>query len=130
MEQDPESKRNGYSSHSYLETLDIGLLPIYNSKLFMQDNGPIHTARIFRTYFNNNRVYYLVSWPPYSPDMNPIKHLWPWLKQLIYKLAPDINSITNKDRQVDRSIEVLPMAWSKIPLKTVEGCLKSMRSWL
>jgi len=130
MERDPESKCNSYSSYSYLKTLDIGLLPIYNSELFIQDNAPIYTARIVRTYFDNNRVHCLVGWPLYSLDMNPIEHLWPRLKESIYKLAPDINSITNKDWQVDRLIEVLPMAWSQIPLKTVEGCLKSMRSRL
>jgi len=76
----------------------------------MQDNAPIHTARIVRTYFDNNGVHCLVGWPPYSADMNPIEHLWLRLKELIYKLAPDINLITNKDWQVDRLIEVLPMA--------------------
>ena len=75
MERDPESKRNGYSAVSYMDALEDGLLPMYNGELFMQDNAPIHTAHVVRAWFNNNGVHCLVSWPPYSPDLNPIEHL-------------------------------------------------------
>jgi len=42
MERDSESKKNGYTSASYLDTLYWGLIPVYHGELFQQDNAPIH----------------------------------------------------------------------------------------
>jgi len=42
--------------------------------------------------------------------LNPIEHLWLWLKELIYKLDPVLDLITNKYTQRYRLIEVLPKA--------------------
>ena len=52
MERNAESKKNGYTAASYLNTLYQGLLPIYNNKLYMQDNAPIHTAHVVRAWSN------------------------------------------------------------------------------
>jgi hypothetical protein len=42
MERDPNAPRGGYSSKSYIETLQKGLLPHYRrSQLFMQDNARV-----------------------------------------------------------------------------------------
>jgi len=127
MERDPTSRKNGYTLASYLDTLYWGLLPMYDNELFMQDNAPIHTADVVRAWFNNEGINTLIGWPPYSPDLNPIEHLWPQLKELIYKLNPELDSITNKDAERYRLIEVLPKAYEQMPVKTVEACLKSMR---
>jgi transposase len=32
-------------------------------------------------------------WPPYSPDLNPIEHAWLKLKELIYKLDPELATL-------------------------------------
>jgi len=56
--------------------------------------------------------------------------MWLQLKELIYKLNPKLNLITNKDTQTKRLIEVLLRAWSQIPVETVEACLNSIRSRL
>ena len=32
-------------------------------------------------------------WPPYSPDLKPIEHVWPPLKEGVYVVAPDIENL-------------------------------------
>lgn len=65
-------------------------------------------------------------WPPYSPDMNAIEHVWWHLKKQVYILAPHLDAITNKDRQKDVLIDVLPRAWKAIPRRIVVNVIKSM----
>ena len=42
---------------------------------FLQDNAPMHKAKIVSTWFHNKGVSVL-DFPPYSPDLNPIENLW------------------------------------------------------
>ena len=130
MERDEESKKNSYTAQSYLQTLYWGLLPVHKNNLFMQDNAPIHTAYAMTAWFNCEGIRYLISWPLYSPDLNLIEHLWLRLKELVYKLDPELNSITNKDAQRLRLCKVLPKAWEQILAETVQGYLDSIKSRL
>ena len=42
---------------------------------FFQDNALPHTARLTRDFLANNNVNAL-PFPAYSPDCNPIEHMW------------------------------------------------------
>jgi hypothetical protein len=130
MERDPISPKGGYSSISYTNALSEGLLPIYNGETFMQDNAPVHTSRHSINWLGTEGVYVLPNWPPYSPDLNPIEHLWPRLKEKVYQLHLYILDITNKEAQQDALTEHLPEAWESIALDVVQGCLNSMRNRL
>jgi hypothetical protein len=46
MRRDETSQRGGYSTLSYLDTLEEGLVPVYTGEVFMQDNAPIHTSNL------------------------------------------------------------------------------------
>ena len=43
--------------------------------IFQQDNDPKHTSCVASNWFEEKRIKKL-SWPPSSPDMNIIEHVW------------------------------------------------------
>ena len=92
----------------------------------MQDNAPIHTAGHTLDWFDQIGVYVYPNWPPYSPDMNPIEHVWIHLKQAIYDIRPDLDAIQNKTQQRETLLEVLPLAWKAIKPDIFKGVLESM----
>ena len=94
MDRDFESKKHGYSARSYIEVLDAEVEPIFEELdegyLFMQDNASIHTAHTVRDWFAAQGITTITDWPPSSPDLNPIKHIWWHLKVRVYEMFPEV----------------------------------------
>ena len=49
----------------------------------------MHTAHIIQDWLVENSVWYL-SYPAKSSDLNTIKYFWLKLKELLYKLYPEL----------------------------------------
>ena len=115
MERDPRAPRNGYSARSYIWALEEGLLPVLDEDtIYQMDNAPIHTSHETTEWLEIMGIE-VIDWPPYSPDLNPIEHLWWALKQKICELHPELEG--QGGGQVDRDlfIKAAQEAWQALP---------------
>jgi len=91
----------------------------------MYDNAPIHTANKVRDWFIEMGIP-VADHPPFSPDMNLIKHLWFHLKKIVqqqYLELANIGSGEDAKRALERA---LVEAWQLIPDKIFMAVLESM----
>jgi len=55
---------------------------------FQQDNAPCHKARINSNWFlEHDNEFTVLKWPPHSPDLNPIEHLWDVVEPKIHQVT-------------------------------------------
>ena len=45
--------------------------------IFIQDNAPSHASKYSTAWFKDDRI---MTWPPPSPNLNPIENLWDFLR--------------------------------------------------
>jgi hypothetical protein len=91
IRRDLSAKKQGFTTRSYLQVSKDDLLPIIlETDIYQQAGARIHTSKAAKAWFRRNSIEWLEDWPPYSPDLDPIEHLWPLLKEKLYELYPDI----------------------------------------
>ena len=93
--------------------------------IFLHDNAPIHTAHEVGDYLQET-TYNVMSWPSYSPDLNPIEHCWRLLKLNAHIVAPQLPQMTNVEAAQDLLQDILPNAWNKIPQVHLDSLIRSM----
>ncbi|ORD97419.1 TCB2 [Hepatospora eriocheir] len=50
--------------------------------ILQQDNDPKHTSNVVKDWLDEKNIDVL-PWPPQSPDMNPIEHIWAYMKMCL-----------------------------------------------
>ena len=86
--------------------------------IFQQDNDPKHTSGLATRWFNDNDII-VMKWPAQSPDLNPIEHLWHYLKKklLEYEVPP---------KGIHELWERIEKEWNEIPAETCQKLIESM----
>ena len=102
MTRDSSAARTGYTAWSYTQALKEGLRDQYRpSEWFMQDNAPIHTAQLSQEWLEVHGVA-TINWPPYSPDLNPIEHMWWALKRKLHEIHLEFDTIGSSIEEWER----------------------------
>lgn len=111
------------NQHQYIEVLENHMLPsarniagLRNRFVFQHDNAPCHKAMRVGEYLATHNVRVL-DWPPQSPDLNPIEHLWEILFRKVQGLKPG---------NANELWDVLVSSWNDISPDVVQTLVESM----
>ena len=104
--------------------IDIVLQPVVvpfvrqHNVIFQQDNARCHVARRAMDYLRQNNVDTL-PWPPYSPDLSPIEHVWDMLDRRI-RTRP------NPPETLPALHQALLEEWQNIPMAQINRLVNFM----
>ncbi len=98
---------------------------VYSSSdgYFQQDNAPCYKAQIISDWFLEHDEFTLLKWPPQSPDLNPIEHLWDVVEREI--CITDVQP-TNLQQLHDAIMSI----WTKISEECFQHLVESMPQWI
>ena len=86
--------------------------------IFQHDNDPKHTCKRVKKWLEKEKIQVL-DWPAQSPDLNPIEHLWHYLKSKVR----EYNEPPRGEEEHWRRIEE---QWNKIPKEKCQRLIASM----
>jgi len=80
----------------------------------------VHTAKIAQDFLLSSKVERL-SWPPQSPDLNPIEELWSIVESGLRKRKPEASNIQELEKMIIKE-------WKSIPKEIYRKLINSMPS--
>src|SRR5216684_1114324 len=86
--------------------------------IFQQDKDPKHTSKKAKKWMEDHNIS-LLDWPPQSPDLNPIEHLWKHIKSELTKYA-------TQPKGVWEIWERVAEVWDKIRPEVCQNLIESM----
>ncbi|CAH1956399.1 unnamed protein product [Acanthoscelides obtectus] len=114
--------RGNMNAQRYIhEVLEPHLSPYLDTladPTFQQDNARPHVARVTIDFFQHNDVT-LLPWPPRSPDLSPIEHVWDMMGRRLLNLQ-------RPPQTLEALREELVVAWNEIPQDDIDHLIRSM----
>ncbi len=87
---------------------------------FQQDNAPCHKAQIMSDWFlEYDNEFTLLKWPPQSPDLNPIEHLWGVVER-------EIRIMDVQPTNLQQLRDAIMSIWTKISEECFQNLVESM----
>jgi len=86
--------------------------------LFQEDNAPVYTARVARSFLKSSNIE-LLPWPAQSPDINPIENIWSHIEVRIRQRDSQPSSVAQLEQWVKEE-------WDAVPVKYYRNLIKSM----
>lgn len=87
---------------------------------FQQDNAPIHNARVVKSWIQSEDVE-LLTWPPYSPDLNIMENAWGRLSRKVYEGGRQFETVEDLKAGIQE-------AWCAISLNYLKSLYDSMKN--
>jgi transposase len=86
--------------------------------IFQQDNDPKHRSKSVQQWITD-QSFEVLEWPPQSPDLNPIEHLWSHLKR-------QLNTYESVPKGMLELWERVECEWNKIDPEVCMNLIKTM----
>ena len=111
------------NSNEYISNILERFLPFWKRfkrkhRTFMQDNAPCHKAKNTISWFGKKRIP-LLTWPPQSPDINPIENVWELLMTNVRKKQP-------QPRNLAELRNYLIEKWGKLSVQQINKLIESL----
>jgi transposase len=81
----------------------------------VEDGAAAHRAKANYLFWVHVIHLFREEWPPHSPDLNPIKKIWSWIKQRI-PFTTDHDTLEKYWHQ----------AWNDLPQEVIQHCIERM----
>ena len=114
--------RGNMTAARYIDdVLEPGLLPYIEelqNALFQQDNALLHIAHRTMQFLEDADVD-ILPWPPRSPDLNPIEHVWDMMGRRL-------TSLQNPPQTLARLQQEIQAAWNELPQADIDHLILLM----
>jgi transposase len=67
----------------------------------------------------------LLEWPPYSPDLNPIEHVWAMLKEYVNDHFPHLEEMGNSQDNFNVLCDAIEQAWNALDQNKIDDLIRS-----
>ena len=94
----------------------------YVAWVFQHDNDPKHKAHIVTDYLENKQEELgmkVLDWPSQSPDLNPIEHIWGYIKRKLKERVV-------KPQNLDQLYGHIQEEWGQIPQRVLNNLVESI----